>query len=177
MGCTLIKHMWGCVHLHSPRSVLQLLVHSSLLIQWFNRAEKVSLQFLQGSPPCIGCSWAACNLQIHSERLAEMKLLHTSAGDGAAHGFVPREPAEEKAALLRGTVALVTHAVPVDTLSLLLSSANRTSAPTAARLGTSLSHPLCHMPDCQSHSQILIMSARHFFRRASPTAGCLLQIS
>lgn len=180
MGYTLIKHMLNYVYIstvsglyYSCWTIHPCLSNDSIEpVSWESElailARESSLHRMQ-----LSCLQSLDSLRdVSWDEVAP----HISWRWGS-HGFVPREPAEEKAALLRGTVALVTHAVPVDTLSLLLSSANRTSAPTAARSGTSLSHPLCHMPHCQSHSQILIMSAKHFFRRASPTAGCLLQIS
>lgn len=94
-----------------------------------------------------------------------------------SRGFVPKEPAEEKAALLRAAVAVGYTCSPRGRGELAPDLCKQ-HVTTNCRSGTSLSHPPCHdMPDCQSHNQILIMRAKHFFRRASPTDGHLLQIS
>lgn len=101
---------------------------------------------------------------------------HISCRRGS-RGFVAREPAEEKAALLRDAVA-VCYARSPHGRAELARVLSKQDVTTNCRWGTSLSHPLCHdMSDCQRHNQILIKRVKCFLRRPSPTAGPLLQIS
>jgi len=93
-----------------------------------------------------------------------------------SHGIVAREPAQEKAALRRGAVAVSYRRSPHGRVELapVLSKQDVT---TNCRSGASLSHPLRHnASDCQSHNQIRVRRAKHFSRKASPMAGSLIQL-
>lgn len=167
------------VHLHSPRFVLQLVVHHPCL-----HSDSIEPVSCESELAILARECSLHRMQLKCPRsldsLWEVSLdevaPHISWRRGS-HGFVPREPAEEKAVLLRAAVAVSYTRSPHGHTELAPVPCKQ-DVTTNCRSGTSLSHPPCHdTSDCHSHNQILIMRAKHFFRGASPTDGHLLQIS